>query len=95
MNKIIHERSRLKILTFLAGKRDHEVPFTELQEGLAMSSGNLSVQLKKLNDNNYIIIEKTFKDNKPFTGIMITEEGYDALMDYLDEMEVLIKSVKK
>ena len=48
LDKIIHERARLLILTYLASRKEQEVSFNELQEQLSFSSGNLSIQLKKL-----------------------------------------------
>lgn len=94
MNKIIHEGSRLKILTYLAGSGDRETSFTDLQKELAMSSGNLSIQLKKLSDSSYVKINKTFRDNKPFTSVALTRKGHLALEEYLDEMESIIKSLR-
>ncbi|PKL36009.1 MAG: hypothetical protein CVV44_17455 [Spirochaetae bacterium HGW-Spirochaetae-1] len=59
-----------------------------------MSSGNLSIQLKKLGDESYITIKKKFKENKPLTFARLTQTGYSALEEYLDEMESIIKSIR-
>jgi DNA-binding transcriptional regulator GbsR (MarR family) len=48
LEKLIHERARLLILTYLASKEDMEISFNDIQKKLEFSSGNLSVQLKKL-----------------------------------------------
>ena len=40
LNKIIHERARLLILTYLASNEKREVSFNELQEKLEFTSGN-------------------------------------------------------
>ena len=95
IDKIIHERSRLLILTHLASNEKREISFNALQEKLGFTSGNLSVQLKKLRQAEYVDIKKTFKDNKPYTTVSITMEGIKALNHYLDEMEGLIKSLRK
>jgi len=95
LDKIIHERARLLILTHLASNEDMEISFNDIQNKLTFSSGNLSVQLKKLAEANYVKIHKTFKDNKPYTTVMITTSGAAALKTYLEEMEQLIKSLKK
>lgn len=94
-DKIIHEQSRLKILTCLAGSDQKKTGFTELQTRLNLSSGNLSVQLKKLNETGYVAIKKSFKDNKPYTTVSISRKGLTALEAYVDEMEGLIKGLKK
>lgn len=95
LNKIIHERARLLILTYLASNEKMEISFNELQEKLGFTSGNLSIQLKKLKAVEYVKISKTFKANKPFTTVSITLRGTKALNSYLDEMEGLIKALRK
>ena len=94
LEKLIHERSRLLILTYLASNEDMAISFNAIQKHLNFSAGNLSVQLKKLADANYVEIKKTFKDNKPYTTAAITAEGAKALSAYLEEMEQIIKSLK-
>jgi len=66
----------------------------DLQEQLEFTSGNLSIQLKKLKEANYIEINKTFKDNKPYTTVLITPQGANALNSYIEEMEGIIKTLK-
>ena len=95
LDKIVHERVRLLILTYLAGHTGQEVSFNELKDQLDLSAGNLSIQLKKLKAAGYVDIDKTFKNNKPYTTIVITVAGADALTRYLDEMEHMIKTLKK
>jgi DNA-binding MarR family transcriptional regulator len=95
INKIIHEPARLRILTFLVTSNKEAVSFNELQKKLEFSSGNLSLQLKKLSSSDYIKIHKTFKDNKPFTTVSLTPMGSEALNQYVDEMKKLISSLKK
>ena len=95
IDKIIHERARLMILTYLASNEKQEISFNELQEKLEFTSGNLSVQLKKLKEADYIDIHKTFKDNKPYTTIHVTPEGSKALHTYINEMEGIIRSLKE
>ncbi len=94
LNKIIHERTRLKILTLLAASGKSQVSFNEILTQLALTSGNLSVQLKKLQSVGYVKIHKTFKDNKPFTTIEMTVKGLDALKKYVNEMESLLSGLK-
>ena len=95
LNKIIHERARLLILTYLATNEKKEISFNELQKELEFSSGNLSIQLKKLNEAQYVTINKTFKDNKPYTTVFITTQGAKALNSYIEEMEGIIKTLKR
>lgn len=94
LDKLIHERARLRIVTYLASNSPEETSFTELQEKLEFSSGNLSIQLKKLKEAGYVDIRKTFKDNKPFTTVVLTSAGSEALLAYVDEMEKIIGALK-
>ena len=94
LNKIIHERSRLLVLTHLASNRDSEVSFNELKDKLSFTPGNLSIQLKKLDNAGYLKISKSFRDNKPHTAVIITPKGTKALNSYLEEMENLIKGLR-
>jgi len=93
MNKLVHEQSRLKLLTMLASGSG-PIPFTQLRDNLAMTAGNLSIQLKTLEEAAYIRTEKYFADNKPRTDVSITGEGEKALMDYLDELEDLVAGLR-
>ena len=95
IDKIIHERTRLMILTCLASHENKEISFNELQTQLELTSGNLSIQLKKLKEAQYITIEKTFKDNKPYTTISITSHGRKELNRYIEEMETILNTLKQ
>ena len=93
-DKVIHERARLIILTYLAGSNKPKIPFNELKENLNLTSGNLSVQLTNLEQAGYIKIQKLFKNKKPVTNISLTPEGLSALKKYILEMEEIIKTIK-
>ncbi len=93
-DKIIHERVRLLILSYIASSAEKRIPFNELKESLELTAGNLSVQLKNLEEAGYLKIHKKIKDNKPETSVSLTPEGLAALMDYLQQMEGLIHKVK-
>jgi len=93
--KIIHERARLRILVYLASSSEAEVGFPSLKQDLDMSAGNLSIQLRTLEEAGYIGIHKSFKGRKPFTGIRLNPQGEAALNRYLDEMESMLNAVRK
>lgn len=94
LDRLVHERSRLRILTFLASSSGSEVGFTEIRDGLGMSAGNLSVQLRTLEEAGYLLIEKRFVENKSFTGVRLAEAGQAALTAYLSELEAIAASLK-
>ena len=94
LDRVIHERARLVIISYLAASGAREVPFTELRDELGMTAGNLSIQLKVLTDAGFVRIDKRYKDRRPFTGATLTTEGGLALSAYLCEIEALIGSIR-
>ena len=54
INKTIHERARLMILTYVATREETPVPFNEIKSALNMTGGNLSVQLRNLEEAGYV-----------------------------------------
>lgn len=93
-DRLIHERSRLLILSLLASSDKKAVAFTDLKDSLELTAGNLSIQLKTLSEAGYIKITKEFRDNKPLTQAVITTKGSTALKEYLSQMDILIKQLK-
>ena len=92
LDKVIHERMRLGILSALAA--NSKLSFTELRDLLATSDGNISVHARKLEEAGYVTCEKSFKGRMPLTEYAITKDGRKALVRYLNHMEALIKAMK-
>lgn len=94
LDRIVHERARLMILTRLASSQEAQTGFTDLKEGLGLSAGNLSVQLRTLEEAGYVEIEKRYKDKKPWTGLSLTPAGRRAIEAYLKDLEVIVASLR-
>ena len=92
LDKVIHERMRLGIISALAA--NPKLSFTELKNLLNTTDGNISVHARKLEDAGYVTCEKSFKGRMPLTEYSITRAGRKALERYLDHMEALIKAMK-
>jgi DNA-binding MarR family transcriptional regulator len=58
--------------------------FTYLAEKTGATRGNISVQLKKLEEVKYITISKSFRNNYPLTTCSITQKGREAFVQYVD-----------
>jgi DNA-binding MarR family transcriptional regulator len=84
IDDVIHGRLRLGIMAYLAAVQ--KADFTEIKRRLDAADGNLSVQLRKLEDAGYVAIEKSFVGRKPLTRIQITSEGRKAFVAYLEAM---------
>jgi DNA-binding MarR family transcriptional regulator len=93
LDKVIHERMRLGIISALAA--NDKLSFSDLKMLLDTSDGNLSVHARKLEDAGYITVKKSFSDRVPLTEYKITAAGRKALERYLDHMEALIKAMKQ
>ena len=92
LDKIIHERMRLGIVSALAA--NPKLSFTDLKNLLNTTDGNISVHARKLEEAGYVTCEKSFKGRMPLTEYAITKDGRKALERYLDHMEALIKAMK-
>ncbi|WEV64115.1 transcriptional regulator [Bifidobacterium sp. ESL0732] len=92
LNPVIHAPSRLRIMTTLTSLNDDEsISFTKLKQLLNMTNGNLSVHLTKLEEADYVSIDKTFEGRKPVTYVSVTSAGRDAFATYLHDLQALLK----
>jgi len=88
IDDVIHGRLRLGVMAYLA---DAEVAsFNELKAALDTTQGNLSIQLRKLEDAGYVAIDKSFLNRKPLTRARITPQGRAAFSIYLEAIGRLI-----
>ena len=88
LDDVIHGRMRLGIMAYLA--ESEVADFNELKALLDATQGNLSVQLRKLEDDGYIEIEKSFLGRKPLTRARITPAGRAAFSGYLEAIAKLV-----
>jgi len=93
LDRIIHERLRLAIVSALAV--NDSLSFGELKGLLETTDGNLSVHARKLEDAKYISCKKRFEGRVPRTEYRLTDKGRRALERYLNHMEALIRAVRK
>jgi DNA-binding MarR family transcriptional regulator len=92
LDKVIHERMRLGIISALAA--NESLSFNDLKRLLNTTDGNVSVHARKLEEAEYLTCEKSFKGRVPLTEYQITQAGREALEKYLNHMEALIKAMK-
>ncbi|MGI8469981.1 MAG: winged helix-turn-helix domain-containing protein [Pyrinomonadaceae bacterium] len=92
LDKLIHERMRLGIISALAANAS--LTFNDLKNLLQTTDGNISVHARKLEEAGYIKCEKSFEGRIPKTEYKITAAGKKALERYLTHMEALIKAMK-
>jgi DNA-binding HxlR family transcriptional regulator len=93
LDKLIHERVRLAIVSALAGAE--AMSFNDLKALLGITDGNLSVHARKLEEAGFVACEKTFVERVPHTAFRLTPAGRKALDAYLGHMEALIRRVRE
>jgi DNA-binding transcriptional ArsR family regulator len=92
IDRIIHERVRLGIVSALAGSPS--LTFVELKSALGLTDGNLSVHARRLEDAGYVECTKGFDGRVPRTEFRLTAKGRAALGRYLDHMEALVRVLR-
>jgi len=90
LNKAFENRIRLGIMSALSV--NDSLDFSALKELLDVTDGNLATHIKKLEQENFILVQKSFIDNKPNTSYSMTAEGKDAFENHLAVLEKIIRS---
>ena len=93
LDKLIHERLRLAMLSALAV--NESLSFGDLKELVKTTDGNLSVHARKLEDAGYVSCSKGFDGRVPRTEFRLTLAGRKALERYLDHMDAVIRAARQ
>lgn len=89
LDALLMSQIRLAIMSYLMVTK--EADFNSLKEQTGATSGNLSVQIGKLQEAGYIEIEKTYRNNYPLTLCRITPQGIDAFEAFYKNLQVYFK----
>ena len=92
LDPILHSQVRLAIMSLLMNVKSAEFSF--LLENIDTTKGNLSFQLTKLKEAEYIEIKKSFKGNYPLTTCEVTQKGIDAYEIYVKSIDEYFKEFK-
>jgi DNA-binding HxlR family transcriptional regulator len=93
LDRLIHERTRLAIISALAV--NSSLAFNELKQLVRATDGNLSVHARKLEEAGYLTCTKSFAGRLPKTEYHISAAGRRALEKYLNHMEALIQATRE
>lgn len=88
LNPLLHSQLRLAVMSILISVE--EADFVYLKEKTESTVGNLSVQLTKLSDAEYISIIKGYKGKRPQTTCRITEKGRQAFTEYVETLKTYL-----
>jgi DNA-binding MarR family transcriptional regulator len=88
LDPILHSQLRLSIVSILITVE--EANFSFIKDSTKAASGNISIQINKLQEAGYVKVEKTFKNNYPNTIVSITEVGRNAFEEYVKNLQKYI-----
>lgn len=92
LDRVIHEKGRLAIMSMLAATP--ELSFTELKEALEMTDGNLTTHIRTLQEAGYLSVTKSFRNRRPLTTCALTASGREGFSNYIALLEQVIKENK-
>lgn len=87
LDRLLHEPARLAILTALSACRSCD--FVYLQSLTAISKGNLSNHLQRLEHGGLVLIVKRFRGRIPQTLVSLTAAGREAIDRHWQRLETL------
>lgn len=88
LDPLLHSELRLAVMSILIGVEEADFPYIKEQTGA--TSGNLSVQIDKLEKAGYISVEKTFRGKRPATICRMTNAGRKAFEGYVEALRSYI-----
>lgn len=89
LNRLIHEPSRLAIMTVI---RRSGADYLFIRRLTGLSKGNLSNHLAKLEEAGLLTVDKHFEGKKPVTTVSLTEDGKETIETYWSEMKKTAES---
>ena len=94
LDRVIHEKARLSVLTSLIAHPKGLV-FGDLKQMCGLTDGNLSRHLQVLEEAGLVDIEKGYDRNRPKTVVRITAQGRTRYLDYLTVLEQVVSDAAK
>lgn len=85
LDPLLHSQLRLAIVSLLLSVE--EADFVYIKEKTSATAGNLSVQIDKLNEADYIEVRKFIDGKKPRTVCKITKTGIEAFDKYVRALQ--------
>ena len=93
LDPLLHSELRLAVMSILINADSADFVYLKAETGA--TSGNLSVQLDKLQQAGYIEVTKGFKGKMPQTVCRITEHGRDAFAAYVEALRSYISTTNR
>jgi DNA-binding MarR family transcriptional regulator len=90
LDRVIHERARLSVLTSLAA-HPKGLRFSDLKQLCGLTDGNLSRHMQVLQAAGFVEVSKSFEQNRPQTFCRLTAEGRKRYVEYLAVLEIVVR----
>lgn len=90
LDRVIHERARLSVLTSLAA-HPKGLRFSDLKQLCGLTDGNLSRHMQVLQGAGFVEVSKSFEHNRPQTFCRLTSEGRKRYVEYLAVLEKVVR----
>ena len=94
LERIFHERGRLAVCTCLLAHKEG-MSFKALQDACALTDGNLNRHLHALAEMKIVTLARTRGDGRPTTIVRITPSGRARFLEYIDELEAVVRAVNE
>jgi DNA-binding MarR family transcriptional regulator len=94
LERVIHEKARLSIMSSLATHPDGLL-FNDLKELCSLTDGNLSRHLQLLQESAFVEVWKGFKNNRPQTLVRLTPDGKKRFLEYVAVLESVVHDAMK
>jgi predicted ArsR family transcriptional regulator len=94
LDRTFHERGRLAVCSCLLANPDG-MSFTSLQDACGLTDGNLNRHLHALVEENIVTMARVRGSGRPTTIVQITNSGRERFLNYIDELEAVIKHARE
>jgi len=91
IDRLIHEPARFQVMALLYVVESAD--FTFIMNQLGLTWGNLSAHITKLEEGDYVTVEKGFKGKRPQTMLSLTKEGRKAFQAYRQTMKQMLDEI--
>jgi DNA-binding MarR family transcriptional regulator len=94
LERVIHEKARLGIVTSLATHPDGLL-FNDLKELCSLTDGNLSRHLQILHEAGFVEVWKGYQGNRPQTLVRLSSDGRKRFVEYVTVLESVVTDALK
>ncbi|MEI6342474.1 MAG: transcriptional regulator [Verrucomicrobiota bacterium] len=92
LDRVVHERVRLAIMSMLAASPD--LSFTEVRDALDLTDGNLMSHVRTLQEAGYLAVTKAYQEARPLTTLALTKAGREAFAAHIARLAAIVQHAR-